>query len=392
MNDYLKENPANYMVPFLWMHGEDEPRLREVIGAIHQSGIGALCVESRPQPDFLGPKWWQDMDVVLDECKKRGMKIWILDDERFPTGYSAGRAAGSPHCIRYLNERHVDIAGPQKGSSILLNLPVFNRRQRNTDPIISDPIFEFYHSFTFNDGANTVCPHVGYRINVHVTDTLKRAVEGAEIAVTPRESRFDSVSSGKKTDASGTAVVYAQRANPTKDTKNDSQLDVTVTASYTDPADPEKKPITISATATEKGLSADHKLQPQDVYLEMDLRKFYLSFEDIGSGHAQDMPDPLLFFPGRTVHIPDTVPSKSGLQFTGWNTRADGTGSAYAPGTSLTPKGDLTLYAQWTSNSSSSKSRTLPKTGDPVSRTAIFALAFVGAALVTMGHKMRKRI
>ena len=137
MNEYLKENPANYMVPFLWMHGEDEPRLREVIGAIHQSGIGALCVESRPHPDFLGPKWWQDMDVVLDECKKHGMKIWILDDERFPTGYSAGRAAGSPHCIRYLNERHVDIAGPQTGSSILLNLPVFNRRQKNTDPIIS---------------------------------------------------------------------------------------------------------------------------------------------------------------------------------------------------------------------------------------------------------------
>ncbi len=216
-----------------------------------------------------------------------------------------------------------------------------------TDPIISDPFFEFYHSFTFKDGANTACPHVGYRINVHVTDTLKRAVEGAEIAVTPRESRFDAVSSRKKTDASGTAVVYAQRANPTKDTKKDSQLDVTVTASYTDPADPEKKPITVSATATEKGLSADHKLQPQDVYLEMDLRKFCLSFEDIGSGHAQDMPDPLLFFPGRTVHIPDTVPSKSGLQFTGWNTRADGTGSSYAPGSSLTPDGDLTLFAQW---------------------------------------------
>ena len=137
MNEYLKENPANYMVPFLWMHGEDEARLRQVIGAIHESGIGALCVESRPHPDFLGPKWWQDMDVVLDECKKRGMKIWILDDERFPTGYSAGRAAGSPHRIRYLNERHIDVAGPQKGSSILLNLPVFNRRQANTDPVIS---------------------------------------------------------------------------------------------------------------------------------------------------------------------------------------------------------------------------------------------------------------
>ena len=96
MNDYLKENPANYMVPFLWMHGEDEPRLREVIGAIHESGIGALCVESRPHPDFLGPKWWQDMDVVLDECKKRGMS----EDDAYTEAYS--------YALRYLDELNAD--------------------------------------------------------------------------------------------------------------------------------------------------------------------------------------------------------------------------------------------------------------------------------------------
>ena len=91
---------GNYMVPFLWMHGEDEARLRETVKAIHESGIGALCVESRPHPDFLGAKWWQDMDVVLDECRRRGMEVWILDDEKFPTGYSAGRAEGSGHTVR----------------------------------------------------------------------------------------------------------------------------------------------------------------------------------------------------------------------------------------------------------------------------------------------------
>ena len=92
---------GNYMVPFLWMHGEDEARLRETVKAIHESGIGALCVESRPHPDFLGAKWWQDMDVVLDECRRRGMEVWILDDEKFPPAIPPGapRAAGTRFAI-----------------------------------------------------------------------------------------------------------------------------------------------------------------------------------------------------------------------------------------------------------------------------------------------------
>lgn len=37
-----------------------------------------------------------------------------------------------------------------------------------------------------------------------------------------------------------------------------------------------------------------------------------------------------------------------GYTFIGWNTRADGKGTAYAPGTTWTANGTLTLYAQWT--------------------------------------------
>ena len=131
------EHSGNHIVPFLWMHGEDETRLRETVKAIHESSIGALCVESRPHPDFLGPKWWRDMDVVLDECKKRNMKVWILDDEKFPTGYSAGRAVGSGHTVRYLKERHVDIIGPQKGSSILISPVQLSNSNSKPDTVVS---------------------------------------------------------------------------------------------------------------------------------------------------------------------------------------------------------------------------------------------------------------
>lgn len=44
----------------------------------------------------------------------------------------------------------------------------------------------------------------------------------------------------------------------------------------------------------------------------------------------------------------DTGISRDGYTFTVWNTRADGSGTDYAPGDSITLNGDATLYAQWT--------------------------------------------
>lgn len=80
----------HHIFPFLWMRGEDEAILREEIGKICECGIRAICVEARPHDDFCGPGWWHDMDIVLDEARKRGMQIWILDDKHFPTGYANG--------------------------------------------------------------------------------------------------------------------------------------------------------------------------------------------------------------------------------------------------------------------------------------------------------------
>ena len=80
----------NYILPFLWMRGEEEAVLRREIAKIWDCGIRALCVEARPHPDFCGPGWWHDMDIVLEEARARDMKGWILDDRHFPTGYANG--------------------------------------------------------------------------------------------------------------------------------------------------------------------------------------------------------------------------------------------------------------------------------------------------------------
>ena len=51
------------------------------------------------------------------------------------------------------------------------------------------------------------------------------------------------------------------------------------------------------------------------------------------------------------VGVANTIPSNSltrpGYTFNGWNTASDGSGTAYATGSTIAPTGDVTLYAQW---------------------------------------------
>ena len=95
----LSGNADNHMLPFFWQHGENEATLREYMAAIQNANCNAVCVESRPHPDFCGPKWWEDMDVILDEARKRDMKVWILDDSHFPTGFANGALKGKPDTL-----------------------------------------------------------------------------------------------------------------------------------------------------------------------------------------------------------------------------------------------------------------------------------------------------
>lgn len=122
IHEVLAGNEDNYILPFFWQHGEEEHVLREEMARIHESGIRAVCVESRPHPDFLGPKWWEDIDVIMDEAKARGMRVWILDDDHFPTGHAAGRLKDAPRELRrlYLSEFHVDAIGPRSHSAFMV--------------------------------------------------------------------------------------------------------------------------------------------------------------------------------------------------------------------------------------------------------------------------------
>ena len=138
LNDVLQGKEDNYLLPFYWQHGNHHDKIPEQIERIYKSGCRAFCVESRTHNDFCREGWWYDMDLIISEAKKRGMKVWIFDDDHYPTGHAAGSVKNHPELRqRFLLEKHVDVMGPVKnsllriepdgGDDVLLGVYAFRR-------------------------------------------------------------------------------------------------------------------------------------------------------------------------------------------------------------------------------------------------------------------------
>lgn len=112
----------NYIYPFFWPDENAPEKIPEEVEAVYRSGCGGLCLEARPFEDFGGETWWHTAKTVLEEAKKRGMKVWILDDKHFPTGYANGGIEYKHPELRrhWLIEHHFDVYGPRTGLTVRL--------------------------------------------------------------------------------------------------------------------------------------------------------------------------------------------------------------------------------------------------------------------------------
>src|SRR6185437_12090510 len=70
-----------------------------------------------------------------------------------------------------------------------------------------------------------------------------------------------------------------------------------------------------------------------------------LTFDSAGGSAVASVSGP----DGTTVTLPG-APSRAGYTFAGWNTAADGSGVAYAAGSTYMLSGSSTLHARWTAN------------------------------------------
>lgn len=120
----LKDEYDNYIAPFLWLHNEDDELIVQELKRIHECKIGAVCLESRTHDDFCGEEWWSDVSLILNTCRDLGMKVWILDDKHFPSGYANGIFKDRFKELQMWNitEFHVDVCGPVKDGAVMTDV------------------------------------------------------------------------------------------------------------------------------------------------------------------------------------------------------------------------------------------------------------------------------
>jgi len=129
----LNGQHGSYILPFLWLHGEPKERIKEEILAIKKSGILEFCAESRVHEGFCHDSWWDDFAFILKTAKEEGMRVWLLDDRSFPTGYANGYFEKSEHAHlrkRLIRERQTEVLGPMKSAKIWVQGWLENKEEK----------------------------------------------------------------------------------------------------------------------------------------------------------------------------------------------------------------------------------------------------------------------
>ena len=123
ITDCLNGRHGDYILPFLWLHGEPKERVREEILAIKNCGITQFCAESRPYREFCREAWWDDFGFILRTARELGMRVWLLDDQHFPTGYANGYLMDESRAHlrkRMIRELQAEAIGPAKATKMFV--------------------------------------------------------------------------------------------------------------------------------------------------------------------------------------------------------------------------------------------------------------------------------
>jgi hypothetical protein len=108
------------LIPLLWTQGQPAETIRRVIQEIADGGNTGFVWESRPHPDYLGPRWWADLGVALEEARRLSLEVWIFDEWMYPSGIAGGRvvAENPAYTHHVLLDRSLLIEGPRPEAKI----------------------------------------------------------------------------------------------------------------------------------------------------------------------------------------------------------------------------------------------------------------------------------
>ena len=87
--------PAEYASHILWgWEGAMDAKIMKSDLDLMQS-VGTRVINIEPGYDFpyeyLSEGWWKMIKLAVKEAKSRGMKVWLIDDAKYPSGFAGGK-------------------------------------------------------------------------------------------------------------------------------------------------------------------------------------------------------------------------------------------------------------------------------------------------------------
>ena len=110
MNDLIARMEAGksefYTLAFWSWNGKlEKPRLLSQIEKMKQVDMGGFIIHARSglTTPYLSEAWMDAVEFCVEEGSKRGMKIWLYDDQGWPSGFVGGKLLSDPaYLARYL--------------------------------------------------------------------------------------------------------------------------------------------------------------------------------------------------------------------------------------------------------------------------------------------------
>ena len=116
MNSFLTAfeapEPEHTACPFWFWNGDLEPdEIIRQIGLMFDKGIRSFVIHARVglTVPYLSDTWFERCELALEEAARRGMKVWLYDEDNWPSGYAGGRvlARNADYVAQHLAlERH----------------------------------------------------------------------------------------------------------------------------------------------------------------------------------------------------------------------------------------------------------------------------------------------
>jgi len=76
----------------IWGGQQTKEHILAQLDQLHANGASVIMLNASHglQPKYLSPEYMELVKLLVTECKKRGMKVWLEDEGGYPSGFAAG--------------------------------------------------------------------------------------------------------------------------------------------------------------------------------------------------------------------------------------------------------------------------------------------------------------